>query len=232
MPRISPFAGLLFDITVVGPLDRVTAPPYDVISPQEEARYRNDSPHNIVRLVLARSRPGDLEDEEKYRRAASYLEAWRSEGALVEDPEPRYYPYEMRFSFHGRRRRVRGLICQVRLEDWGGSIRPHEEVMSGPVEDRLHLMRASRTNLSAVYGVLSGPCPELGELLESAVAETPAVVTTDEDGVEHSLWSVAAENDVAPSLEAHPLMIADGHHRYTMALRYRDEMRERFGPSR
>lgn len=230
MPRISPFAGLLFDTSLVGPLDRVTAPPYDVISPEEEAFYRNGSPHNIVRLVLARSEPGDAEDEEKYRRAASYLEAWRSQGALVRDPEPRYYPYEMRFSLHGRRRRVRGLVCQVRLEDWGGSIRPHEEIMSGPVEDRLRLMRANRTNLSAVYGVLSGPCLELGDLLDKAVSLTPAVAATDEDGVEHLLWSVPGEEDVAASLDARALMIADGHHRYTMALRYRDEMRERFGP--
>ena len=37
---------------------------------------------------------------------------------------------------------------------------------------------------------------------------------------------------LAESLSSETLMIADGHHRYTMALRYRDEMREERGPAR
>jgi uncharacterized protein (DUF1015 family) len=230
MPRIAPFAGLLYNVPKVGPLESVTTPPYDVISPQEEIHHRNASAHNVVRLLLARQEPGDAGDADKYRRAASYLDDWRRQEVLIRDDDPRHYPYEMRFALRGRQRRVRGLICQVELEEWGGSILPHEEVMRAPVEDRLRLMRATRANLSAVYAVLSGPCRPLQELLDGAASLPPISAATDEAGVEHVLWSVPDAPGVNRWLADRELMIADGHHRYTMALRYRDEMRRRHGP--
>ena len=54
MPQISPFVGLLFDRSRVGPLEGVTTPPYDTISPEEQRRYLQASPHNVIRLDLER----------------------------------------------------------------------------------------------------------------------------------------------------------------------------------
>jgi uncharacterized protein (DUF1015 family) len=66
--------------------------------------------------------------------------------------------------------------------------------------------------------------------MERAVALPPAAETTDEAGVEHRMWTFAPRDlDVAGWLRDEPLMIADGHHRYTTSLRYRDEMRGRHG---
>ncbi len=55
---------------------------------------------------------------------------------------------------------------------------------------------------------------------------------TDDDGSCHRLWAVAADGDaaavVAPLIAVasdRPVTIADGHHRYETALRYRDERR-------
>ncbi len=55
---------------------------------------------------------------------------------------------------------------------------------------------------------------------------------TDEDGVGHRLWAVPADGEAAAIVEpllaaaaAGPVTIADGHHRYETALRYRDERR-------
>ncbi len=130
---------------------------------------------------------------------------------------------------NGEPRRVRGLVCQVELEPWGGSIIPHERTMMGPVEDRLLLMRAVRANLSAVYAMFSQPCPQLGDLLEEIARDPPALRLTDEAGVEHRLWAIDGIDDVARWLSDRPLLIADGHHRYTMALRYQEETRELHG---
>jgi uncharacterized protein (DUF1015 family) len=44
------------------------------------------------------------------------------------------------------------------------------------------------------------------------------------------MWTVADDGEVSRSLADEVLLIADGHHRYTMALRYRDEMRAEHGP--
>ncbi len=229
MSRVSPFIGLLFDRARVGSLDLVTTPPYDVISPPDRVRYLDASPHNVIRLDLGEDRPGDDEVSNKYRRASDLLRSWRGDGVLVPTDAPAYYTYEMRFSFHGRARTIRGLVCQVALEDPGGSILPHERTMAAPVEDRLRLMRAVRANLSCILAVLPGPSVPLADHLDRASAVEPTTAVVGEDGVEHRLWVGEPDPRVAAWLEGESLMIADGHHRYTTALRYRDEMRADHG---
>jgi uncharacterized protein (DUF1015 family) len=225
---VSPFVGLLFDRSVVGSHDLVTTPPYDVISDAERRRFLDASPYNMIRLVLGPESEGETDN--KYRRAASLLGSWRERGALVPTDGPSYFPYEMRFSVHGRRRQMRGLVCAVELEDWGGSIVPHERTMPGPIEDRLRLMRAVRCNLSSIHALFRGPNEPLAALLDEAAEGEPAAAATDESGVEHRLWVSPADPRVRRSLEPESLMIADGHHRYAMALRYRDELRSSDGP--
>jgi uncharacterized protein (DUF1015 family) len=230
MSLVSPFVGLLFDGSVVGSHDLVTTPPYDVISDDERRHYLDASPFNVIRLVLGGDDAGDGGTVDKYRRAASQLETWRERGALVPTERPSFYPYEMRFSLHGRRRAIRGMVCAVELEDRGGSIVPHERTMPGPIEDRLRLMRAVRTNLSSIHAVFRGPSEPFAGFLDDAMARGPAASTTDEAGVEHTLWVSKPNPEVATWLAPESLMIADGHHRYSMALRYRDEMRAEHGP--
>ena len=230
MSLVSPFVGLLFDGSIVGSHDLVTTPPYDVISDDEQRHYLDASPYNVIRLVLGPDDTGDGGAGDKYRRAAFELQAWRSDGVLVPTERASFYPYEMRFSLHGRRRAIRGLVCAVELEDWGGSIVPHERTMPGPIEDRLRLMRAVRTNLSSIHAVFQGPSEPFAAFLDDAMTHGPAATTSDEAGVEHTLWVTEPNPQVATWLAPESLMIADGHHRYSMALRYRDEMRAEHGP--
>jgi uncharacterized protein (DUF1015 family) len=227
--RISPFVGLLFDRSVVGSHDLVTTPPYDVISEAARRHLLQASPFNVIRLDLGSNDADSADAEDKYRRAASELRSWRERGALVPTDGPRFYPYEMRFSLHGRERSIRGLVCAVELEDWGGAIVPHERTMPGPIEDRLRLMRAVRTNLSSIHALYRGPNDAVARYLDEQMAAEPAALATDEAGVEHRLWVGAPDPAVALALEPESLMIADGHHRYSMALRYRDEMRSEHG---
>jgi uncharacterized protein (DUF1015 family) len=229
--RVFPFVGLVFDRARVGSLDLVTTPPYDVISPEEQRRFRDLSPYNVIRLELGEDLPGDDDAVNKYRRAAADLRAWRADGVLHPTDRPAYFVYEMRFLLHGRARRVRGVIAAVELEDWGGSILPHERTMEGPVEDRLRLVRAVEANLSCIQAVFRGPLQPLAEAIERTVAGEPLAHATDETGVEHRMWPLEPDAaDVAGWLRDESLMIADGHHRYTTSLRFRDEMRERHGP--
>jgi uncharacterized protein (DUF1015 family) len=105
--------------------------------------------------------------------------------------------------------------------------------MAGPVRDRLALLRSVRANLSPVYGVLTGRrgSNALGSFLDAAVADPPAIDLTDESGTRHRLWVVpGGQDDVSRALRAEQLLIADGHHRYSVALAYREEMRAVHGP--
>jgi len=230
VPQISPFVGLLFDRSRVGPLEEVTTPPYDTVSPEEHDRYLQASPHNVIRLDLGEDRPGDDGTSNKYRRASEQLREWRAHGILAPTPRPAYFPYEMRFTLHGRHRRIRGVIGAVELEDWGGSIVPHERTAQGPVEDRLRLIREIRANLSCIHAVFFDPSPPLAALLERVGRTEPLAEALDEEGVTHRLWMADDEEGVGTSLARETVLIADGHHRYAMALAFRDEMRAARGP--
>jgi uncharacterized protein (DUF1015 family) len=225
---VSPFVGLMFDRSVVGSYDLVTTPPYDVISDAERRRFMEASPYNVIRLELGSDDAGEAQD--RYRRAGELLRSWRADGALASTGDPVYFAYEMRFSLHGRHRTIRSLVCAVELEDWGGSIVPHERTMEGPIEDRLRLTREVRANLSSIHALFRGPNEPFASFLDAATTDEPAAATADESGVEHRIWVTPPEPEVATWLEPESLMIADGHHRYSMALRYRDEMRDRHGP--
>jgi uncharacterized protein (DUF1015 family) len=227
---VSPFTGLLFDPSRVGTLERVTAPPYDAVTAESERRLHAASPYNVVRLILGREEAGDDDEENKYTRAASRLRAWEEEGVLVPSPRPAWFPYEMRFTFQGERRRIRGLICQVELEPLGGSIIPHEETLPAPFEDRLALLRQVRANLSPVYALSHGPIAPLATLMEDVAASAPSRMAVDEEGVEHRMWILEEPTEIPSWLAPEHLLIADGHHRYSVALAYRNEMRALHGP--
>ncbi len=231
MPEIRPFVGLLYQPKVVGGMDLVTAPPYDTISVPDQDRYHRLSPHNVIRLILGKQEPGDDGSSNQYIRAAAHLRTWRAEGALAPTARPAIFPYEMRFHYGGRSRTIRGIIGEVTLEPWGGSILAHERTMPGPVEDRLRLLREVRANLSPIYGVFRGPSEPVTGFLDQVTATDPTREVTDEAGTRHRLWAVDERADgSAPVFDADDLMIADGHHRYTVALEYREEMRARYGP--
>lgn len=230
MPRIRPFAGLLYDPAVAGSLDALTTPPYDVIDDGDVERYHGASPFNVVRLIRGRDLPGDDVVSNRYTRAADALGAWREAGVLAPVASPALFPYEFRFEEGGAHRTVRGIVAEVELEPFGRGIIGHERTMPGPREDRLALLRAVRANLSPVEAVYAGPDQRVRGLLDEATAVEPARETTDEAGTRHRLWIHEDAELACRALEAEPIMIADGHHRYSVALAYQREMNARAGP--
>ncbi len=233
MPEIRPFTGLLFDPATAGPPESVTAPPYDVISRDDQERYYRASPYNVVRLILGRDDPGDDARSNKYTRAASDLRSWRERGILTPTRKPAFFAYAFRFHLAGTVRSVRGVIGEVQLEEWGGSIVPHERTLPGTIADRLRLIRTVAANLSPVFGVVAGRRVPgaFSRFLDQVTSGQPDRQAVDEAGTHHSLWIGPPEAPgVVESVRQDRLMIADGHHRYTVAMDYRQEMRARHGP--
>ena len=149
---------------------------------------------------------------------------------MVGSPNPSYFAYEMRFPFEGAAATIRGLLCAMDLEPWGGAILPHEETMPGPVEDRLQLLRATRTHLSPIYGVIAGPNRPLAAFLDEVTSSPTAFAVADEEGVGHRMWRVPGTVEAAAWVADERVLIADGHHRYTTALAYRAERDGAEGP--
>jgi uncharacterized protein (DUF1015 family) len=224
MPRVAPFPGLRYDTSVAGPLDRLTAPPYDVISDPHRAGFLDASEFNVVHVDLAEGSDDPVAPDNRYERAAGLLESWETQGVLVQAPEPHYYAYEVAWTAgDAPAGTLRGVFVAMALEPWGGSVVPHEHTMPGPVEDRLHLLRATRTHLSPIYGTVAGPCPDLTDLLTRTGSEPPVEQLVDEEGVTHRLWEISGNEPIDRWLADEDVLIADGHHRYTTALAYRDE---------
>ncbi|MBU3911442.1 MAG: DUF1015 domain-containing protein, partial [Candidatus Omnitrophica bacterium] len=81
MADIIPFKGTLYDPEKIGDISKVTAPPYDVISPDEQKALYDSDPRNIIRVLFGMDMPGDNPKENKYTRAARSLKEWQGEGA-------------------------------------------------------------------------------------------------------------------------------------------------------
>ena len=234
MPDIRPFRALRYDPATIADLALVVAPPYDVIDAAEEARLLERHPANVVRLDKPSEQPGD-EADDRYRRAARTLAGWRSDGTFRKDPHPSLYVYEQAYRVPGTdvTRTQRGFFGRLRLHAFDeGAVLPHERTMSGPKEDRYKLLRATGVNTSPVVAVYDDPSGTSPRVIDAVTARAADVDLTDDDGVRHRLWAIEADGDgaatVAPLLDAAsrgPVTIADGHHRYETALRYRDERR-------
>ena len=235
MPLIRPFRALRYDPEVVGDLGAVVAPPYDVLSEHDRGRLLARHPKNVARLDAPGDEPGDADDE-RYRRAARTLAAWRSDGTLHKDPRSAIYVSEQTFLVPGTdvERTQRGFFARLRLEplEPGSGVRPHERTLAAAREDRYRLLRATGVNTSPVVGLYDDPSGRAAAILAELTAAPAAIDVRDGDGTRHRLWVADADGpsrDLVAELvsiaSAGPVTIADGHHRYETALRYRDERR-------
>lgn len=222
MIDLRPFRALHYDLTTVGSLADVIAPPYDVIDAAHLQRLYARSPFNVVRLILNTS-------PDRYAASAAELRDWRARGVLIQDREPCLYWYVQDFALaDGSRHRRSGLLAAVRLEPFSaGNILPHERTFPSAKADRLKLMHACRANLSPIFGVY----PERGTAMDPArsLAETAAPWIDVADGGErHRVWRIAEPalaDRLIDAVRDTTVFIADGHHRYETALTYRDERR-------
>jgi uncharacterized protein (DUF1015 family) len=108
-----------------------------------------------------------------------------------------------------------------------GLVRPHEATLSGPKEDRLKLLRATRTNVSPIFGMFSDAAGTARGVIDNVAAGTPAFEATDGRGETHRLWPVTEPTHIEAltgAVAASPVTIADGHHRYQTALNYLEEL--------
>ena len=219
MPRFEPFPGVLYNAEG-GFVDDVIAPPYDVISAEDRAALLARSDCNAVRLEL----PEAEGEGSRYEAAARLWRRWLDERILVQDDAAVFYIYRMGFHDEaGRPRQTTGILGALALEPPGNGILPHERTTPKDKADRLELVRATRCNLSPIWGLST--TEGLAELLDTS--GPPDARATDEEGVHHRLWRVSQPGMVAAIREAvvaTPIVVADGHHRYEVALTYQAEV--------
>ena len=225
MPAFNAFAALRYDAARFAPED-VTAPPYDVLSADDRVALVARNPHNAVLVDL----PVEEDGPDRYAAAGARLHAWAAEGVLQLDAQPELTAYRMTTTDDvGRRVATLGVLGALELSRPDeGDILPHEHTTPKAKSDRLDLLRGTRTNLSAIWGL--SLTKGLTALLP--VDAPPYQAWTDEDGTLHETWRIADPARIAAiadAIAASPVVIADGHHRYETSLAYRDERRSADG---
>jgi len=220
MPNVVP--GRFVRFRGKGDLSALACPPYDVIDDTQRAALLAADPHNYVRLVL----PEGSTDAERYAAARGLLERWMQDGVFAKDDEPSILAMQQRFTdpVTGERRVRRGVFTMLQLSEFAeGKVLPHERTLSGPKADRLALLEATRAHLSPIFVLFPDPANDVNAALERAVARAPdahALLA----GAEHLAWRVtdpATVSAVQSLLSSRTGYIADGHHRYETALKFR-----------
>ncbi len=220
MPGFEPFPAVRYQAAIDG-LDPLIAPPYDVLSEDDISQLAGRDSHNIVHIDVPRENDGPG----RYELAARTLNEWLSTGILVKETEPSFTIYRMAFvDASGAQREISGVLGGLEVVDAGaGGVLPHERTTPKASTDRLDLTRATKANLSPVWGLslskgltaeLAAPAEVVGRVVVDEVQHQVERVT-DPDRIER-IRKIVAGDDV---------LIADGHHRYSISRTYRDEIR-------
>lgn len=239
MSQIFPFQGMLYDQTLVGAINDVVAPPYDIIDAAGQKRLHDRHPHNIIRMELGLDQSGDGPAQNRYTRAAATLQTWIKDGIFKRDTRPAVYYHTIEYTPpysapDAPKKILRGFLALVKLEALdSGHIYPHENTRAAAKTDRLNLIEACRANFSPIWSLYSDPLGTIIQMLEAEVKGTPARYDFHDDaGCRECLWAVTNETvlkQVTEAMHSKPLFIADGHHRYETALNYQKLRRQEAG---
>ncbi len=225
MTEVLPFKGLRYNLEKSGEITTLVAPPYDVVDKSGRDSIVARNPKNVFSLEL----PEPCGQSDGYTASKRLLDSFVAGHVLEEESSPTFYPYEIDFQVEAKVYRRKGLVGAVRLEDWENrGVRPHEQTFDKVTEDRLRLLEATQTQFSPIF-LLYRSNADVGKILQEAAA-TQLYTVEDGQGSTHR-FSMINDHDVVRALsrafQGTVLYIADGHHRYTTALNYRNLMRRR-----
>lgn len=229
-----PFRALRYNTEKVA-MDNVIAPPYDVISPEGQDKFYDRDPLNVIRLILNKELPTDHEKDNRYTRAHQFFQTWRKEQVLVQDAKPSFYLYRQTFKDpkDGNTKQRMALLGSLKLEPFDRQVViPHEKTLSKARADRRKLLETTNTNFSPIFGLYEDPDKDMEYKFKKISMEDPLFEAKDDDGIVHALWSIDDEDEIQSihsRLRSKKIYIADGHHRYQVALEHGLAMREKSG---
>jgi uncharacterized protein (DUF1015 family) len=226
MMELKPFKAFRFDAGVVGNVGSCISPPYDVISPSQQQMLYEKSEYNIVRIIKGKTAPSDNADNNQYTRAADYLNIWIKKGILKQDPIEAIYVCIQDFRLAGAQFRRSSFIALAKLEEFGPTVRPHEQTLNEPKIDRLNLKRATSADFGLPLMLYEDEQKIADKIIESAAGQKPLMDFLDEQDVRHRLFAITTKDNIdaiAKMMLDKSCIIADGHHRYETALIYSKE---------
>jgi uncharacterized protein (DUF1015 family) len=136
MAKVIPFRGIYYNRDKVKGSE-VAAPPYDVISSEMKDALYSLSPYNVVRIDYGKDAETDTDEENRYTRAARFLDEWLSDGLLIRSERPTFYAYRMDYFWRGRRMSLTGPHRFFRHTEacgaWRGCLSPRGYALQAQV---------------------------------------------------------------------------------------------------
>ncbi len=225
--NILPFQGYGYNPAKIGKLDDVISPPYDQFTAGLDDLLYERHPYNLARLIMNKETSSDTAENNRYTRSKTLLDQWVKEGVFLRDPQPALYPYFQNYEVEGVSKSRKGFIALGEVTEYSQKIvLPHERTLSKPKQDRLNLLRATLADTGLVFMLYSDPVGMLEKLLDSVTVTSPEKSALDLNGEVNQLWRIVNTESIERIMELmrdKTVIIADGHHRYEVALAFRQE---------
>lgn len=216
---IHAFSALRYDLARAGSLDSLVTEPYDKISDELKAKYLAANPSNVVRLIRGESGPTD---DQWHGAAAELWRKWRSEGIIVRETERSFGILTQEFRRPDGQKAVRTSIVGAFDLDARKNVLHHERTHAKPKNDRRRLLDITGVPFGLVF-ILRHKGPRFGVDPRAGAENFGHAV--DGDGTKHA-WAFQRNPAVIASIEKafaeSRFVIADGHHRFTVASEYAD----------
>lgn len=230
MAGIIPFKGYRYNTEKIEDLGKVMAPPYDSISPEEQQTLYDLHENNSVRLVFGMDKTDDNNSDNKYTRAAGFIEEWIKDGILIQDDKPAIYMYEQTVTINDTNFATKGFIALLELEEFSkGNIMPCEETISSSKQDRYNLLAATKSNVSMINCMYTENGKNLSKLMNDISETEPDLNFTTAENVEQKVWIITDEdtiNFIKEHMKDKRIVITDGQNRYETALEYYKNMKD------
>ncbi len=206
------------------------APPYDVIGEQQRASLLEQNDQNVVTLELPEGSAETTDPNNRYATSRKTWERFVSENTIVQDETPAIYMLEQSFVdiATGEPSSRISFIVQLELHEFSdGVVIPHELTLPKALGDRYDLLCATGVNYSQILGIYSDDSSDYQQIIDTVLATEPILVGTQPGDIKNRLWAIVDENlinKIVASLENKQVFIADGHHRYTVALSFKNAL--------
>ncbi|MFA6378446.1 MAG: DUF1015 domain-containing protein [Candidatus Omnitrophota bacterium] len=226
MAQIRPFKAVYYNQEKIENMSQVVCPPYDVISPKDQSAFYQLNPYNYIRILLGMEKSTDNARDNKYTRSKKTFTEWLAKNIFIQDPDPCLYIYKQEYKVFGQKKARVGFLGLMHLHDKEqAKIFPHENTHMAAKVDRLRLLRNAKASLCPIFVCYSDRYKRIDAIFQDYISqESPFIDVTDQDNVRHFLWRMEKPDlieQVRELMADQALFIADGHHRYEVAVEYR-----------
>jgi uncharacterized protein (DUF1015 family) len=231
MVEVFPFNGITYNKEKIKKLDDVMAPPYDIISEEQQEELYNNHPKNYVRLILNKIQQTDDDKNNRYTRAKKLYDEWLDDSTLIKSDKPAVFAYKIDYKLEGCKKTMNGFFVLLKIDPDYKFVKAHEKTLSKPKADRLNLTRACQSNLEPIQLLYIDENDKIRKAIDKKI-KTPIIDVKGYDGFKHKLWRLEDSETILliqKELKNEILFIADGHHRYQTAINYANEMKEKTG---